>query len=126
MHGVKVFAAVAAAAIGYASAWIGSSAGIAYAQSSWVDKLQNPRGGVCCFNYDGQRLEDPDWRIRDDAPPDGFSSYQIKHGDDGAWHDVPDWAVVGMRNQDGIARVWWFRTNDGVTGIRCFLPGSLS
>lgn len=83
----------------------------------WVDELRNQNANVCCFNYDGQRLEDPEWTAGD--------PYRVVRGS--AFVDVPPWAVVTMRNQDGIARVWWNTTPDDTGNyVRCFLPGSLS
>lgn len=98
------------------------SASLVYAaQPSWVDKLTNQTNNVCCFNYDGQRLEDPDW----DTNKTAEYPYKVKR--EGAWVEVPDWAVVTMKNQDGIARVWWNVASDDTGNfVRCFLPGSLS
>jgi len=86
-------------------------------QRSWVDQLANQNGNVCCFDGDGRRLDDPDWIAAD--------PYQVARR--GTMVKVPPWAVVTMRNQDGIARVWW-NTEPDDTGnyVRCFIPGTLS
>lgn len=94
----------------------------AHAQSGgWVDQLKNSNGMVCCYDNDGRRLDDPEWRTKG-------NSYEVlfKEG----WVEVPDYAVVQGRNQDGIARVWSEigRMSNGTPKrqIRCFLVGSLS
>jgi hypothetical protein len=82
----------------------------------WVDQLLSQSGIVCCFNNDGRRLDDPEWRIVGDH-------YEILFPE--GWIQVPESAVVSMRNQDGIARVW----SDMASGkhvIRCFIAGPLS
>lgn len=92
------------------------------AQDSWVDKLANQNGNVCCYNYDGLRLEDPDWETQHSS---SGSEYKVIRN--GVWLDVPAWAVVTMKNQDGIARVWYYtQPDDTGNQIRCFLPGALS
>lgn len=87
----------------------------------WVDQLTSPHGGLCCSNNDGQRVGPPDW----DTGKTEASPYKVKH--DGVWIDVPKAAVVGGRNQDGIARVWYYtRPDENGNFVRCFLPGALS
>jgi hypothetical protein len=99
------------------------------AAQGWVDQLQNAKGSVCCSNNDGRRLDDPDWDTlgKVDADYNGLSGYRV--WEDGEWKGVPNWAVVHMRNQDGIARVWFERSYEpgGTTAkrVKCFLPGSL-
>lgn len=93
---------------------------------SWVDRLQNKQGAICCTNNDGRRLDDPDWdtlgKVTDDHNgPSGFRVYE-----DGKWHDVPNWAIVMQSNIDGIPRVWWDREligSDIVKKVRCFIVG---
>lgn len=96
---------------------------------SWVDKLQNQQGNFCCYDNDGRRLDDPDWDTlgKVDAHSNGWSGYRVF--EDGKWYDVPNWAVVTMRNQDGIARVWWHHENIGsdvVKKVMCFMPAALT
>lgn len=96
-------------------------------QEGWVDQLQSTEGKVCCFNYDGRRLDDPDWDTLGEVSEE-FSGYRVF--EDQKFHEVPKSAVVLMKNQDGIARVWWNVVTDrgilqGKT-LRCFLPGGLS
>lgn len=84
---------------------------------SWVDGLHNQSGNVCCFDGDGRRLEDPEWTAGD--------PYRVAR--DGKLVDVPPWALVTMKNRDGIARVWWNPiADDAGNHVRCFLPGALS
>lgn len=85
--------------------------------SSWVDQLQNQKRETCCFNSDGRRLDDPDWRTFNDH-------YQVLFTE--GWVDVPPEAVVTGKNQDGIARVWSNKQPGEARVIRCFLRGSLS
>src|SRR5690349_3124648 len=69
----------------------------AFAQSGWVDKLTNGNGMVCCYDSDGRRLDDPEWRTKGNG-------YEVLFTE--GWIDVPDYAIVKMPNRDGIARVW--------------------
>lgn len=85
-------------------------------QSEWVDQLQNQNRAVCCYDNDGRRLDDPEWRTVGD-------SYEVLFTE--GWLRVPTDAVVTMTNKDGIARVWSFPGGNG-RSIRCFLPGPLS
>ena len=82
----------------------------------WVDQLKSPGGALCCTNNDGRRLDDPEWRTAGD-------SYEVLFTE--GWVKIPPEAVVNMRNQDGIARVWSYSGSDGVRVIRCFLSGAL-
>lgn len=96
--------------------------------NSWVDLLQNQQKNVCCYDNDGRRLVDPEWDTlgKVDADYSGPSGYRVL--DDGEWKEIPNWAVVIMKNKDGIARVWWDRSlEEGKTikKVRCFLPGAL-
>lgn len=99
------------------------------AAQGWVDQLQNSNTNVCCDNNDGRRVADPEWDTLGKAVTDynGPSGYRVY--EDGKWNDVPNWALVTMRNQDGIARVWWDRQYEPggaiVKTIKCFLPGAL-
>lgn len=118
LHGLAYPALSAIAVLFGLLLWLG----LASAQSSsWVDRLQNDNGNVCCFDNDGRRLDDPEWR-----PVDPTFEVLFTEG----WIKVPTWAVVKQRNRDGIARVWsYVDVDDGGNGtrqIRCFLPGALS
>lgn len=97
--------------------------------NSWVDRLQNQQKNVCCFDNDGRRLTNPDWDTlgKVDSEYNGMSGYRVF--EDGQWYEIPNWAVVTMKNQDGIARVWWTREyTDGkvIKKVRCFIPGALA
>lgn len=86
----------------------------AHGQTGWVDKLQNQNHAVCCFDNDGRRLDDPEWRT-------AGGSFEVLFIE--GWVLVPADAVVTMKNQDGIARVWSTPDKGGRT-VRCFLPGA--
>lgn len=84
--------------------------------AGWVDQLKNRHNQVCCYDNDGRRLDDPEWRIVGNR-------YEVLFTE--GWIAVPDEAVVDMRNQDGIARVWSTPRPEG-RSIVCFLPGAYS
>lgn len=86
-----------------------------FAQSGWVDHLRNQNGRVCCYNNDGRRLDDPEWKI-------SGNEYTVLFTE--GWVPVSQTSVVTMRNKDGIARVWSTFVN-GQRTIHCFLPGAL-
>ena len=83
---------------------------------SWFDKLASGKG-LCCSFADGLTIEDVDW---DTAGSNG--TYRVRL--DGKWIDVPDAALIKEPNKFGPAVVWPYRDVDGVTQIRCFLPGA--
>lgn len=89
----------------------------------WVDQLRSQVGNVCCFNYDGIRLDERDWNFSE-------KGFKVKNQDDGLWYEVPDQSLVKMQNKDGIARVWWSKaTGDNgqsTFSVRCFLAPPLS
>lgn len=97
--------------------WVIVDAHVARADdyAPWVDQLRTPGGTVCCHNNDGRRLDDPEWRTAGD-------SYEVLFTE--GWVAVPKEAIVQMRNQDGIARVWSEMGGDGKRRIRCFLAGA--
>jgi hypothetical protein len=80
----------------------------------WFDKLASKRG-LCCSDADGTALSDVDWESKD-------GHYRVWL--DGAWHDVPDDAVITEPNLAGRTMVWPMRGVLGLT-IRCFMPGPL-
>lgn len=97
--------------------------------NSWVDQLQNQQKNVCCYDNDGRRLTGPDWDTlgKVDADYNGMSGYRVF--EDNKWYEVPNWAVVTMKNKDGIPRVWWRQDYEGgniVKKVFCFLPGTLT
>lgn len=105
-------------------------ASAAAAQNNWVDQLRAESGYVCCTNNDGQRLGEPDWDTQGKVT-ETTSGYRVFHGQTKQWYDVPPQAVVMMRNQDGIVRVWWGGETDDLGNVvtptvRCFLPGALT
>jgi hypothetical protein len=87
-----------------------------YAQSEnheWFKALHSPAGSWCCDISDGHAITEAEWRSRD-------GHYQVLI--DAAWIDVPDDAVITEPNKDGRTVVW-FRHQDGVPVVTCFMPG---
>lgn len=82
----------------------------------WFDKLASGKG-LCCSFADGVSLEDFDWDMQ-------TSKYRVRLGD--KWIVVPDDAVITEPNKYGPAVVWPYQDYQGVTQIRCFLPGTMS
>ena len=81
---------------------------------SWFDKLASGKG-LCCSFADGYSVADVDWDTEG-------GHYRVRLMN--KWIDVPDIAIVGEPNKFGPAVVWPFQDMEGVTQIRCFLPGS--
>ena len=82
---------------------------------TWFDQLASGKG-LCCSFADGVSVQDVDW----DATNDG--RYRVRL--DGQWVIVPDAAVVTEPNRFGPAVVWPYQDMNGVTQIRCFIPGA--
>jgi hypothetical protein len=83
---------------------------------SWFDQLASGKG-LCCSFADGVTIEDVDW---DTASAKG--GYRVRLA--GAWIEVPEAALIKEPNKFGPAVVWPYRDIDGITQIRCFLPGA--
>ncbi len=81
---------------------------------AWFDQLASGKG-LCCSFADGLTVEDVDWDTRN-------GHYRVRL--DEQWIDVPDAAVVTEPNRFGPAVVWPYQDANGVTQIRCFLPGA--
>jgi hypothetical protein len=80
----------------------------------WFETLASKKG-LCCSDADGTALSEVDWESRD-------GHYRVWL--DGAWHDVPDDAVITVPNRAGKTMVWPMRGVLGLT-IRCFMPGPM-
>jgi len=80
----------------------------------WFDKLASGKG-LCCSFADGVSVEDVDWDTQD-------GRYRVRLN--GQWLLVPDTALVTEPNRFGPAVVWPYKDTEGVTQIRCFLPGA--
>lgn len=80
----------------------------------WFNTLTNQKGGLCCSMADGFSVDDPQW----DRNGDHYRVFL-----DGQWFDVPEQAVVSGGNRIGRAIVWPVKS-EGVTFIRCFMPGA--
>lgn len=87
------------------------------AMHTWFDTLMSGKG-LCCSFADGRTVDDPDVSMDGDH-------YRVRV--DGNWIDVPDNAVVTPNggNKFGRAVVWPYIDSDGITRIRCFMPGAL-
>jgi hypothetical protein len=83
---------------------------------SWFDQLASGKG-LCCSFADGVTIEDVDWDT--DGAKGG---YRVRLS--GEWIDVPEAALIKEPNKFGPAVVWPYRDVDGITQIRCFLPGA--
>jgi hypothetical protein len=89
---------------------------------AWFDSLASGKG-LCCSFADGIRVEDVDW---DTVPvcDDGKCSMRYRVRLHGEWVVVPDNALITEPNKFGSAVVWPYMDSEGVTQIRCFLPGA--
>jgi hypothetical protein len=81
---------------------------------AWFDHLASGKGACCSF-ADGFSIQDVDWDSQD-------GKYRVRLY--GEWIIVPDNAVVTEPNKFGPAVVWPYMDAQGVTQIRCFLPGA--
>lgn len=81
----------------------------------WFDSLASNKGPCCSF-ADGVSIKDVDWDTEN-------GSYRVRL--EGAWYIVPQDALVTKPNKFGPAVVWPY-IEDGVTKIRCFMPGALT
>ena len=81
----------------------------------WFESLASKRG-LCCSDADGSAVSDADWESRD-------GRYRVWL--EGAWHDVPEDAVVTVPNRAGKTMVWPVRGSLGLT-IICFMPGPMT
>ncbi|MFZ3358058.1 MAG: hypothetical protein WCA56_11055 [Xanthobacteraceae bacterium] len=81
---------------------------------AWFDQLASGKG-LCCSFADGVSVENVDWDTQN-------GRYRVRI--QGQWFVVPDAAVVTEPNKFGPAVVWPYQDADGVTQIRCFLPGA--
>ena len=88
----------------------------------WIENLTDKIGNKCCDTADGYDVQ---WDIHGGQ----YVVYLY-----GAWHIVPDIAVLEVPNKLGAARIWytikWGPWKDGKQVpteilIRCFLPSAL-
>lgn len=82
---------------------------------SWFESLASKRG-LCCSDADGTALSDVDWESQ-------HGRYRVWL--DGAWHEVPEDAVITEPNRAGRTMIWPLRGALGLS-IRCFMPGSMT
>lgn len=83
----------------------------------WFESLRSRADTPCCDGSDATRLDDVDWESRG-------GRYRVRLN--GQWVDVPEDAVIDGPNRAGPAMVWPFFEMGGPTGVRCFMPGSMS
>ena len=81
---------------------------------AWFDQLASGKG-LCCSFADGVKVENVDWDTQN-------GRYRVRLN--GQWIIVPDAALVTEPNKFGPAVVWPYQDSDGVTQIRCFIPGA--
>ena len=81
---------------------------------AWFEQLTSDKG-TCCSFADGRAIADVDWDTQN-------GHYRVRLN--GEWIDVPDEAVVTEKNRYGHAIVWPYLNFEGLTLIRCFLPGA--
>lgn len=93
--------------------------------AKWFARQHNQRGGSCCGEADGHRLDDNQWRIVGSGKD---THYEVFF--DEAWHAVEEWQLrqdVGDTNPTGQAVVWYGPTASYVKNqIFCFAPGTSS
>jgi hypothetical protein len=90
---------------------------------AWFDQLASGKG-LCCSFADGVSIADVDWDTATVADAAGASHVVYRVRLNGQWILVPDAAVVTEPNRFGPAVVWPYQDMNGVTQIRCFIPGA--
>jgi hypothetical protein len=77
----------------------------------WLMSQVNQNNGMCCDGSDTYVLGDNEWRtVR--------GHYEVLH--DGAWQQVPDWALTKSHNNiTGSALLWMWQGR-----VQCFKPGT--
>lgn len=92
---------------------------------TWFDQLASGKG-LCCSFADGVSIEDVDWDSYCVPAIASLSSmvchYRVRLNKQ--WIDVPPKAVVTEPNKFGPAVVWPYQDMNGMTQIRCFIPGA--
>jgi hypothetical protein len=83
----------------------------------WFESLRSRANTPCCDGTDATRLDDIDWESKG-------GRYRVRLN--GQWVDVPEDAVIDGPNRAGTAMVWPFFQMGAPTGIRCFMPGSMT
>lgn len=83
----------------------------------WFKGLKNSGGAICCDGTDGLRVDDVDWETKD-------GKFRVRLG--GQWIEVPDSAIVQGPNLSGPAMVWPYYGMGQPTGVRCFMPGTMT
>jgi hypothetical protein len=89
---------------------------------AWFDSLASGKG-LCCSFADGVSIRDVDWGT-ESVTLAGEASVVYWAMIDGKKIVVPPEAVVTEPNKFGPAVVWPYQDMNGVTQIRCFIPGA--
>lgn len=86
----------------------------------WFDQLASGKG-LCCSFADGLKIDDVDYDMQG-STENGGSGYRVRIN--GQWIEVPLAALITEPNKAGFAVVWPYTDANGVTQIRCFIPGT--
>lgn len=90
--------------------------------AQWFARQHNQRGGSCCGESDGHRLEDNQWKI---VGTGAATHYEVLI--DGQWYPVEDWMLrkdAKDPNPTGQAVVWYGPGGAySKTQIFCFAEG---
>jgi hypothetical protein len=125
-HTVAAFAVVASCMTGLVPSLLLAHDDGRFANSplkAWFDQLASGKG-LCCSFADGVSIADVDWDTATVADAVGASHVVYRVRLNGQWILVPDAAVVTAPNRFGPAVVWPYQDMNGVTQIRCFIPGA--
>ena len=87
--------------------------------TNWYKGLQSKQGYPCCDGSDATRLEDVDW---DTKCEEGICHYRARIN--GQWIVIPDETIVTGPNLSQMTQIWPYKDANGLTRIRCFMPGS--
>ena len=87
------------------------------ATRDWINGLKNKLGLSCCSTADGFPLNGVDVQYDTQA-----GKFRVRI--DGGWFTVEDDFLLTEPNRLGHAIVWWYRGEDGLPVIRCFIEGA--
>ncbi|MGB6538795.1 MAG: hypothetical protein WBF58_22875 [Xanthobacteraceae bacterium] len=121
---VAAFAVVASCIIGFVPTLLLAHDDGRFADSplkAWFDQLASGKG-LCCSFADGISVADPDWGT-ERVSAAGRAEIVFWVVVDGKKLMVPTEAVVTAPNRFGPAVVWPYQDVNGVTQVRCFMPG---
>ena len=87
------------------------------ATRDWINNLKNRLGINCCSTADGYPLNGIDVQYDTKA-----GKFRVRI--EGGWFTVEDDFLLTEPNRLGHAIVWWYRGEDGLPVIRCFIEGA--